>query len=53
MSLEILVIGMTFYSIYTISESIIQGIGNTRIPMYLLIFRCIIIFGLVRYLIPN
>ena len=41
MSLAILVLGMTFYSIYTISGSIVQGIGNPRIPMYLLIFGCI------------
>ena len=53
MSLAILVLGMTFYSIYTISGSIVQGIGNPRIPMYLLIFGCIITLGLGWYLIPN
>ena len=53
MSLAILVIGMTFYSIYTISGSIVQGIGNPRIPMYLLIFGCIITLGLGWYLIPT
>ncbi|AMK16234.1 flippase [Methanobrevibacter olleyae] len=53
MSLAILVIGMTFYSIYTISGSIVQGIGNPRIPMYLLIFGCIITLGLGWYLIPK
>ena len=36
-ALAILSIGMTFYSIFSISTSIIQGIGNPRIPMYILI----------------
>ena len=40
-ALAILAIGMTFYSIFSISTSIIQGIGNPRIPMYILIFGSI------------
>jgi len=36
-ALSILVIGMTFYSMFAISSSIIQGIGNPRIPMYILL----------------
>lgn len=52
LSLAILVIGMTFYSIYTISGSIVQGIGNPRVPMYILIFGCIITLALGWYLIP-
>jgi len=36
-ALAILSIGMTFYSIFAISTSIVQGIGNPRIPMYILI----------------
>ena len=36
-ALAILSIGMTFYSIFAISTSIIQGIGNPRIPMYILV----------------
>ena len=40
-ALAILSIGMTFYSIFAISTSIIQGIGNPRIPMYILIFGAI------------
>ena len=52
LSLAILVIGMTFYSIYTISGSIVQGIGNPRIPMYILLFGCVITLGLGWYLIP-
>ena len=41
-ALAILSIGMTFYSIFAISTSIIQGIGNPRIPMYILIFGAIV-----------
>ena len=37
-ALAILAIGMTFYSIFAISTSIVQGIGNPRIPMYILVF---------------
>ena len=40
-ALAILSIGMTFYSIFAISTSIIQGVGNPRIPMYILIFGSI------------
>lgn len=36
--LSILVIGMSFYSIYMISSSILQGTGNPRLPMYILLF---------------
>lgn len=35
--LSVLVIGMSFYSIYMICSSILQGIGKPRIPMYVLI----------------
>lgn len=41
-ALAILSIGMTFYSIFAISTSIIQGIGNPRIPMYILVGGAII-----------
>ena len=51
-SLAVLVIGMTFYSIFTISSSIVQGIGNPRIPMYILILGTIVTVGLGFYLIP-
>nr|WP_296894753.1 polysaccharide biosynthesis C-terminal domain-containing protein [uncultured Methanobrevibacter sp.] len=37
-ALAILAIGMTFYSIFAISTSIVQGVGNPRIPMYILVF---------------
>jgi len=52
MSLAILVIGMTFYSIYTISSSIVQGIGNPRLPMYILILGSVATIFLGWYLIP-
>lgn len=35
--LSILVIGMSFYSVYMISSSILQGTGNPRLPMYVLL----------------
>lgn len=52
LSLSILVIGMTFYSIYAISSSIVQGIGNPKIPMYFLLLGVVITFLLGWYLIP-
>ncbi|AMK15870.1 flippase [Methanobrevibacter olleyae] len=52
MALSILVVGMTFYSIYTISSSITQGIGNPKISMYILIIGSILTFILGWLLIP-
>ncbi|WP_405285122.1 oligosaccharide flippase family protein [Methanobrevibacter sp.] len=51
-ALAILSIGMTFYSIFAISTSIIQGIGNPRIPMYILIFGSIVTAGLCWIFAP-
>lgn len=51
-ALAILAIGMTFYSIYVISTSIIQGIGNPRIPMYILVIGVIITLILSIILVP-
>lgn len=51
-ALAVLVIGMTFYSMFTISSSIVQGIGNPRIPMYLLLFGTLVTVLLGYYLIP-
>ena len=42
LALAILAIGMTFYSVFSISTSIVQGIGNPRIPMYILIFGVVV-----------
>jgi len=52
-ALAILSIGMTFYSIFTISTSIVQGIGNPRIPMYILICGSILTAILCWILIPS
>lgn len=52
MALSILVIGMTFYSLFTISASIIQGIGNPRIPMYVLIGGTALTIILGWFMIP-
>lgn len=52
-ALAILAIGMTFYSIFSISTSIVQGIGNPRIPMYILIVGSIITGILSWTLIPT
>ena len=51
-ALAILVVGMTFYSVFTISSSIVQGIGNPRIPMYVLLLGTVVTVGLGFYLIP-
>lgn len=51
-ALGILAIGMTFYSIFSISTSIVQGIGNPRIPMYILIFGAVITAILSWYMVP-
>ena len=51
-ALAILAIGMTFYSIFSISTSIVQGIGNPRIPMYILIGGSVITGILSWTLIP-
>ena len=40
--LGILVIGMSFYSIYMISSSILQGTGNPRLPMYILLLGTVV-----------
>lgn len=51
-ALAILAVGMTFYSIFSISTSIIQGIGNPRIPMYILIFGSIVTAVLCWTMVP-
>lgn len=52
-ALAILSIGMTFYSIFSISTSIIQGIGNPRIPMYILIGGAIVTSVLNWAMVPT
>jgi stage V sporulation protein B len=51
-SLSILIIGMGFYSIFSISTSIIQGVINPRIPTYLLILGAILTVILTYTLVP-
>ena len=51
-ALAILSIGMTFYSIFAISTSIVQGIGNPRIPMYILVFGSIVTAVLCWLFVP-
>ncbi|MGZ7048903.1 MAG: oligosaccharide flippase family protein [Methanobacterium sp.] len=50
--LSILVIGMTFYSLFMVSSSISQGVGRPRVPMYVLIIGTIINIGLNYLLVP-
>lgn len=52
-ALAILSIGMTFYSIFAISTSVIQGIGNPRIPMYILIGGAIVTGVLNWIMVPT
>ena len=52
-ALAILSIGMTFYSIFAISTSIIQGIGNPRIPMYILVGGAIVTGVLNWIMVPT
>ena len=52
-ALAILSIGMTFYSIFAISTSIIQGIGNPRIPMYILVGGAIVTGILNWIMVPS
>ena len=51
-ALAILSIGMTFYSIFAISTSIVQGIGNPRIPMYILVGGAIVTGILNWFMVP-
>ena len=52
-ALAILAVGMTFYSIFAISTSIIQGIGNPRIPMYILIAGAVVTGILSWIMVPT
>ncbi|KZX16380.1 putative cell division protein YtgP [Methanobrevibacter cuticularis] len=51
-ALSILVVGMTFYSLFAISSSIVQGIGNPRTPMYVLVVGAITTFILNWFIVP-
>ena len=51
-SLQILAAGMLFFTLYTISSSIAQGLGRPRLPMYMLIFGTVIDIVLSIILVP-
>ena len=51
-ALAILTIGMAFYSIFVLSTSIIQGIGNPRVPMYILIIGVLLTLFFSLWLVP-
>ena len=52
-ALAILSLGMTFYSIFAISTSIVLGIGNPRIPMYILVGGAIVTGILNWVMVPT
>lgn len=52
-ALSILVIGMTFYTLFMVSASIAQGIGHPRIPMYILILGTVINLFLNLIMVPS
>lgn len=52
MALAILAIGMTFYSVFSISTSVVQGIGNPRIPMYILCFGVVVTTVCNIFMVP-
>ncbi len=51
-ALQILALGMLFFTIYTVSSSIAQGLGNPYLPMKILIVGVILDIILSVYLIP-
>ncbi|MDR3223288.1 MAG: flippase [Methanobrevibacter sp.] len=51
-ALSILVIGMSFYSMFAISSSIVQGIGNPKIPTYILAIGAIVTLILNWIMVP-
>jgi stage V sporulation protein B len=52
LALQILAAGMLFFTLYTISSSIAQGLGQPRLPMYVLIVGTTIDLGLSILLVP-
>ncbi len=51
-ALQILAMGMMFFTIYTVSSSIAQGLGKPYLPMYILIVGSLIDVALNLYLVP-
>ena len=51
-ALTILVVGMTFYTLFALSASIAQGIGHPRLPMYILLIGTLINLVLNIIMVP-
>ena len=51
-ALRILVIGMTFYTLFMVSSSIVQGIGHPRLPMVIMIVGTVLNIGLNFLMVP-
>jgi stage V sporulation protein B len=51
-ALQILAAGMLFFTIYTVSSSISQGLGRPYLPMVILVIGTIVELGLSIYLVP-
>jgi len=51
-ALSILVFGMTFYTLFMVSSSIVQGIGYPRLPMYIMLVGTAINIGLNFLMVP-
>ncbi|MGF7117341.1 oligosaccharide flippase family protein [Methanobacterium oryzae] len=51
-ALSILVFGMTFYTLFMVSSSIVQGIGHPRLPMFIMILGTGLNIGLNFLLVP-
>lgn len=51
-ALQILAMGMLFFTIYTVSSSIAQGFGKPYLPMVILVLGTFLDLGLSLYLVP-
>jgi len=51
-ALQILAVGMLFFTIYTVSSSIAQGLGKPYLPMIVLVLGTLLDLGLSIYLVP-
>jgi len=51
-ALQIISLGMLFFTIYTVSSSIAQGLGKPYLPMIILILGTFLDIGLSVYLLP-
>jgi stage V sporulation protein B len=52
-AMQILAAGMLFFTLYTVSSSIAQGLGKPRLPMYVLIVGTTLELGLSFLLVPS